>query len=293
MMIEGGNSNEAKDFQPKDMNERPLHPYEQQEAPYEAFNNRPMMNVLPHIISLQARQMAYNQALRQWRLRRLHQALFQQMMRMAMMRAEFAQMEFERRVAMENEIARSIAQARWEQTQRARAAEEYHAHMQRAQWAHAEAQAQAHAPNWQWDRIAQMAYYQQQQPQYWPNAWWQRQQAQQHYYNNPRSLQQWYYYPQQQGVYYQQQQQQQPPQPQPVHFQYYQFQIPMRPHDASPAQIISMQQPTVPPAPEMAMHDRIYQEMQKKSQGMDFKRSIKADLDGNHPYSRNSSSLRP
>ncbi|KJH46592.1 hypothetical protein DICVIV_07337 [Dictyocaulus viviparus] len=48
------------------------------------------------------------------------------------------------------------------------------------------------------------------------------------------------------------------------------MQIPMRPHDASPSQIISMQQPTVPPAPEMAMHDRIYQEMQKKSQGMDF-----------------------
>lgn len=31
-----------------------------------------------------------------------------------------------------------------------------------------------------------------------------------------------------------------------------------------------MQQPTVPPAPEMAIHDKIYQEMQKKSQGMDF-----------------------
>ncbi|VDM59478.1 unnamed protein product [Angiostrongylus costaricensis] len=267
MMIEGGSSSEAKDSQPKDVNERPLHPYEQQEAPFEAFNNRPMINVIPHIISLQARQMAYNQALRQWRLRRLHQAIFQQLMKMAIMRAEFAQMEYERRAALESEIARSIAQARWEQAQRARAAEEYQAQMQRAQWAQAQAQ------NWQSDR-AQMAQYQQQQQQYWPNAWWQRQQTQQQYFNNPRAAQQWYYYPQQHGVYYQQQpqqqQQQQFPQPQPLQYQYYQFPIPMRPHDASPAQIISMQQPTVPPAPEMAIHDKIYQEMQKKSQGMDF-----------------------
>ncbi|VDO11522.1 unnamed protein product [Haemonchus placei] len=46
--------------------------------------------------------------------------------------------------------------------------------------------------------------------------------------------------------------------------------MPTRPHDASPAQILSMQQPTVPPAPEMGMHDKIYQVMQKKSQSMEF-----------------------
>ncbi|KJH46593.1 hypothetical protein DICVIV_07338, partial [Dictyocaulus viviparus] len=154
MVIESASSDDGKVPQSKEINERPLHPYEQQEAPFEAYNNRPpFMNLLPQMLSLQARQMAHAQAMRQMRMRRLQHAIFQQMMRMAMMRAEFMQMEHQRRIAMENEIARSIAQARWEQTQRARAAEEYEAEMQRAQWIQAQAQRA------QWDRAQAQAQY--------------------------------------------------------------------------------------------------------------------------------------
>ncbi|PIO72911.1 hypothetical protein TELCIR_05136 [Teladorsagia circumcincta] len=135
MVIEGGNTPDVNGQQ-KAMNERPMHPYEQQEIPYDAYNNRPAMP--PPMWVLQARQMERAQAIRQWRWRRLQQAIYeQQMMREAMARAEWAQ-------------------------------------------------------------------------------------------------------------------------------------VLTRPHDASPAQILSMQQPTVPPAPEMGMHDKIYQEMQRKSQFMEF-----------------------
>ncbi|KAL6727465.1 hypothetical protein Aduo_009337 [Ancylostoma duodenale] len=299
MVIEGGNNAEGKDLQMKE-NERPIHPYEAQEAPLEAFN-RPVMNIPPPLLALQARQMAYAQAVRQWRMRRLQQAIYeQQMLREAMMRAEW--MEHQRRAALEDELARSIAQARWEQTQRAKAAEEYQAEMQRAQWAQAQRA--------MWER-AQMAQQMQQMhhmhhQMYWQHPWWvrnhqqqqqqqQQPQQQQQFYQQPQQYQQqWYYYPQQQQYYQQQQAQyyqnqqpqwvnnqqpQQQPQPQPAQTnvafpriiaEHQEPQIPMRPHDASPAQILSMQQPTVPPAPEMAMHDKIYQEMQKKSQGMEF-----------------------
>ncbi|KAK6024197.1 hypothetical protein OSTOST_09997, partial [Ostertagia ostertagi] len=143
------------------------------EIPYDAYNNRPAMP--PPMWVLQARQMERAQAIRQWRWRRLQQAIYeQQMMREAMARAEWAQAEQQQRAAQEEQLARAIAQARWEQVQRARAMEEYQA------------------------------------------------------------------------------------------------EVLTRPHDASPAQILSMQQPTVPPAPEMGMHDKIYQEMQRRSQFMEF-----------------------
>ncbi|KIH57717.1 hypothetical protein ANCDUO_12088 [Ancylostoma duodenale] len=168
MVIEGGNNAEGKDLQMKE-NERPIHPYEAQEAPLEAFN-RPVMNIPPPLLALQARQMAYAQAVRQWRMRRLQQAIYeQQMLREAMMRAEW--MEHQRRAALEDELARSIAQARWEQTQRAKAAEEYQAEMQRAQWAQAQRA--------MWER-AQMAQQMQQMhhmhhQMYWQHPWWQPQ----------------------------------------------------------------------------------------------------------------------
>ncbi|PIO70339.1 hypothetical protein TELCIR_07815 [Teladorsagia circumcincta] len=170
MVIEGGNTPDVNGQQ-KAMNERPMHPYEQQEIPYDAYNNRPAMP--PPMWVLQAKQMERAQAIRQWRWRRLQQAIYeQQMMREAMARAEWAQAEQQQRAAQEEQLARAIAQARWEQVQRARAMEEYQA------------------------------------------------------------------------------------------------EVLTRPHDASPAQILSMQQPTVPPAPEMGMHDKIYQEMQVEGENM-------------------------
>ncbi|RCN42740.1 hypothetical protein ANCCAN_11288 [Ancylostoma caninum] len=254
MVIEGGNNVEGKDSQMKE-NERPIHPYEAQEAPLEAFN-RPVMNIPPPLLALQARQMAYAQAVRQWRMRRLQQAIYeQQMLREAMMRAEW--MEHQRRAALEDELARSIAQARWEQTQRAKAAEEYQAEMQRAQWAQAQRA--------MWER-AQMAQQMQQMHNMHHQTYWQHPCV--------KGISTF-----QQPQWVNNQQPQQQPQQQPAQTniafpriiaEHQEPQIPMRPHDASPAQILSMQQPTVPPAPEMAMHDKIYQEMQKKSQGMEF-----------------------
>ncbi|CAJ0599491.1 unnamed protein product [Cylicocyclus nassatus] len=340
VVVEGGStsSEEAKD---NETNERPVHPYEAQEMQFAQFRG-PVMNVPPPMLALQARQMAYAQAVRQWRMRRLQQAIYeQQMLREAMARAEW--MENQRRAAAEEELARNIAQARWEQTQRARAAEEYQAEMQRAQWAQAQRamweRAQMmqmhqqmhnfmHGPHgpmmmyWQhpWYILQQQKQQQMQQQQQQQQAQQQQQQQQQaqqpqqpqqqpqqqqFFYQQPQYQQQWYYYPQQQQFYQQQQQaqqfyqnqqpwvnnqqqqQQQPQQQQPqqqatviipqrewaiprIAPQQQEPQIPMRPHDASPAQILSMQQPTVPPAPEMGLHDKIYQEMQKKSQGMEF-----------------------
>ncbi|KAK6015402.1 hypothetical protein OSTOST_19173 [Ostertagia ostertagi] len=174
MVIEGGNTPDVNGQQ-KAMNERPMHPYEQQEIPYDAYNNRPAMP--PPMWVLQARQMERAQAIRQWRWRRLQQAIYeQQMMREANgeSRMGTGTAEQQQRAAQEEQLARAIAQARWEQVQRARAMEEYQA------------------------------------------------------------------------------------------------EVLTRPHDASPAQILSMQQPTVPPAPEMGMHDKIYQEMQRRSQFMEF-----------------------
>ncbi|KHJ84566.1 hypothetical protein OESDEN_15718, partial [Oesophagostomum dentatum] len=187
-------------------------------------------------------------------MRRLQQAIYeQQMLREAMMRDW---MEQQRRAAAEEELARSIAQARWEQTQRARAAEEYQAEMQRAQWA------QAQRALWERAQMAQMHQQMHQQmhgmmhPPFWQHPWLARFVAINRTINTPldMSLQM----TQRDIVVFPRITPPQEPQ------------IPMRPHDASPAQILSMQQPTVPPAPEMGMHDRIYQEMQKKSQGMEF-----------------------
>ncbi|KAK6051356.1 hypothetical protein COOONC_11139, partial [Cooperia oncophora] len=275
MVIEGGNTPDAN-IQQKAMNERPLHPYEQQEAPLEAYNNRPMMP--PPMWVLQARQMEQAQAMRQWRWRRLQQAIFeQQMMREAMARAEWAQAEQQQRAIQEEQLARAIAQARWEQMQRARAMEEYQAEVQRAQWE------QAQRANW--ERLQMLQQQQLQQQFLMPQQPWRSrsepspQTRQQQNFVNPRYPQQFYFYPQQVPPQQQQQQQFFFPQQQPFQNQQQQWPVPQpqqqpqvltRPHDASPAQILSMQQPTVPPAPEMGMHDKIYQEMQKKSQFMEF-----------------------
>ncbi|WKY00208.1 hypothetical protein Q1695_014788 [Nippostrongylus brasiliensis] len=284
MVIEGGNAADgAKEQQQqqqqqqqqpqREFNERPMHPYEQQEAPFDMLGNRMMMNMPPPppYWALQARAMAHAQMMRQWRLRRLQQAMFeQQMMREAMLRAEWEQyqMEQQRRAMLENQVARAVAQARWEQTQRARAIEEY----QRAQWAQAQRAAQFERMQMAQAAAAQQQQQQQQnqqQQQYWWNAQ-QQQQQQQQYYQDPNYAQ--YYYPQQQqqAAYQQQYYPNQQAQWPAVQQQQPQQEMPTRPHDASPAQILSMQQPTVPPAPEMGMHDKIYQEMQKKSQGMEF-----------------------
>uniref|UniRef100_A0A1I7XTR9 BAG domain-containing protein n=1 Tax=Heterorhabditis bacteriophora TaxID=37862 RepID=A0A1I7XTR9_HETBA len=237
-----------------------------QAPPAYAFNNRP--NAVTWM-ALEKRQLEYLQAMRQWRLKRIQQAAIeQQLMKESMARSAWTQQHQQALAEAQMERAQMI---RMEQARmaRQRMAEEYQAEIERAQMIQA-----------QMARI-QMAQAQMAQAQQWwqPQVqWWPRQQQ-----NFPQQQ----YWPQQQQYY----QNQIYPNQQQSHFTFFRTfpriipneqpmmqngQIPMRPHDASPQQILNnlqqqpIEQSVVPPAPTPAIHDRIYQEMQKKSQGMEF-----------------------
>ncbi|CAI4232283.1 unnamed protein product [Auanema sp. JU1783] len=244
-----------------------------------AEQNEPIYNNWDRV---NAHNMEYVQNQRMLRYRRLQQlAMMEQQEQMA--RAAWAQ-QMEARAQWE---AARMARAQWEASQMARAQWE-NARQVRAQWAQylaAQHQQQQMQPNFV-------------QPQF--NAWHQQIRA-----DNEARMEALHAAQREQYAQWVQQQQQmenqqrawapnfqpanvQQQQPQVAEQQQFPEQqirplmivrtfsrmlptnqennIPTRPHDASPQEIIN----NMSDLPQPAIHDRIYQEMQKKSQGMDF-----------------------
>ena len=242
---------------------RPRHPYEIEGPPMHAFNMPPTSEQSqqeqqpnPLIQMFQQRLMAQIMMARMMRFRRIQQAMYEQemMQRQAM----------EARWRMQQEMQQMMmARTQWAEQMRmqemARAQQAY-AEQQRQQWEAMQAQRQEAERQraimyWQQQQMQQQSpQVQNQQQQQGPVGWWQTPNPSQNGWQNvPRPFMN--------------------PQGPPSGF--------MRPHDASPQQIVDrLAQPkpfgensnmqTIPPIPLPSIQDRIYQHYQQQAQNMHF-----------------------
>jgi len=265
---------------------RPKHPYEIEGPPMDALNmpqtadqSNPLMQLI------QERLMAHVMMSRMMRFRRLQAALMMQ----EMMQRQQAEAQWRMQQEAQQIMA---ARQQWAEQQRAIQMAQSQAawaeYMQRQQWeaaqmrqqqfnmaAHIQA-AQAQAAEAERQRAIQLQYWQRQQQQtqqpqpeqaqmqqqqQGPVGWWQAPQQ--------PMMQGWHTVPMTNAFIAPQQQ----PVPQAL----------MRPHDASPQQIVDrMSQPAhplgentnlqvpLPPQPLPSINDRIYQELQQQAQNMQF-----------------------
>jgi hypothetical protein len=192
----------------------------------------------PWMAFAQARYAQQQQEANLWRWRRIQQVLYQQ----HMMREQWAQQQ---QWMAEQQRAQWLARAQWE------AAREQAAHVEQGR------AMQMRQQQWEQEQANQ-----QQWQQYWQN------QAQQGQQTQPQQWQQYYWNQNQEQQQPQQQQQEQPQfHPRLLLLRQLTRVLPIHMSVRLP-EGQQTEQPTELPQP--SIHDRIYQEMQKKAQGMEF-----------------------